>query len=86
MLRFEQASYRSEMDVTTTNALIGTAGSMIVAVTALILNYRGFVSIDSRFGSIERRLDRIEDDLKDFNKTMIAVELDLSKVKDRIGL
>jgi hypothetical protein len=52
-------------------AAIATAGSAVVAITALILGYRGFASIDSRFSSIdarfsslERRLDAIQADLK----------------------
>ena len=34
-------------------AFITAAGSALVAITALILNYRGFASIDARFASFE---------------------------------
>ena len=34
-------------------AIIGASGSLLVAITALLLNYRGFAAIDSRFGSLE---------------------------------
>ena len=61
-------------------SIIALSGAVIVPVTALLLNYRGLASIDSRFGSIdsrfaaidnrfaslERRLDVMERDLKDF--------------------
>jgi hypothetical protein len=56
------------MDNNVLIALIGSGSSGLVAITALLLNYRGFASIDSRFtslesavntrfASIERRLD-----------------------------
>ena len=43
------------MSDTVTVALISTSGTFLVAVTALLLNYRGFVSL-------ERRMERTEDD------------------------
>ena len=75
-----------------------------MAITALILNYRGFAAIDSRFASleaamnsrfastdnrfasIERRLDMLQTDMKDLNKTMTALEIDVALVKDKVGL
>jgi hypothetical protein len=36
------------MDNTVIVALISSGGSVLVAITALILNYRGFASIDAR--------------------------------------
>jgi hypothetical protein len=78
------------MDTSTINALIGAGGSVIVAVTALVLNYRGFSSIDARFASLESsvnsRLSMLQADLKDFNKTLTALEIYVAKVKDKIGL
>jgi hypothetical protein len=38
-------------------ALISSGGPVLVAITALVLNYRGFASIDSRFASLESRVD-----------------------------
>ena len=74
------------MDNTVTVALISAGGSVLVAITALVLNYRGFVSIDGRFASIERRLDMMQADMKDLNKTMTALEVDVALVKDKVGL
>jgi hypothetical protein len=88
------------MDNSTLVALIGSSGSVLVAITALLLNYRGFASIDSRFASldsrfaaidgrfasIERRLDMMQTDMKDLNKAMTALEIDLALVKDKVGL
>lgn len=54
------------MPDTVSVALISAGASALVAMTALLLNYRGFASIDSRFASIERRLDIIQADIKEF--------------------
>jgi hypothetical protein len=70
---------------------------VLVAVAALAFNYRGFASIDSRitslessvnnrFTSIERRLDMMQADMKDLNKTMGALEADVAVLKDRARL
>ena len=59
---------------------------MLIAVTALLLNYRGFVSIDGRFASVERRLDMMQADMKDLNKTMTALEIDVALVKDKLKM
>lgn len=55
---------------------------LLIAITALVLNYRGFVSIDGRFASIERWLDMMQADMKDINKTMTALEIDVALLKD----
>ena len=81
------------MDHNVLIALIGASSSGVVAITALILNYRGFSSIDSRFASIdgrfasiERRLEMMQNDMKDLNKTMTALEIDVALLKDNAGL
>ena len=54
-----------------------------MAVTALVLNSRGFASIDGRFASLEARmlafgsrvdarLNMMQSDMKDLSRTMIA--------------
>jgi hypothetical protein len=45
------------MSDTVTVALISAGSSMLVAITALILNYRGFASIDARFVSLEASIN-----------------------------
>ncbi len=68
-----------------------------MAITALLLNYRGFASMDSRFaslesavnsrfGSVEHRLDMLQANMKDLNKAMTALEIDVALVKDKVGL
>lgn len=60
-----------EMDNTVLVALISSGSSVFVAVTALLLNYRGFVSIDAR-------LNLMQADMKDLNKAMTALEIDVA--------
>jgi hypothetical protein len=92
--------FGNKMDSNIATPLISAGGSVLVAMTALILNYRGFAamegrfasmdsrfaSMDSRFASIERRLDVLQTDMKDLNKTMTALEIDVALVKDKVGL
>ena len=77
---------------------------MLVAITALILNHRGFTffgarlaSIEGRFASLDARmmsfenrvdgrLNSIQADMKDLNKRMTALAIDVALVKDKIGL
>lgn len=41
------------MDNTVIFALIGASSSGLVAMTALILNYRGFASLDARLNMVQ---------------------------------
>ncbi len=78
------------MDNTVIVALIGSGGSVLVAITALVLNYRGFASIDARMLSLETRVDArfnlMQSDMKDLNKTMTALEIDVALLKDKVDL
>ncbi|MBV9157369.1 MAG: hypothetical protein JO097_13985 [Acidobacteriaceae bacterium] len=47
------------MNAAIITAMISTSGAVVIGITALVLNYRGFVSI-------ERRLEILEGDLKEF--------------------
>ena len=86
-------------------ALISAGGSVLVAMTALILNYRGFVSIDARITSldnritslesridsrfanledrIERRLDAMQADLKEFYRLLAEHDKRISRLEDK---
>jgi hypothetical protein len=70
---------RIEMDNTVTVALIGSSGSVLIGITALLLNYRGFVSLD-------HRLDLMQADMKGLNRTMTALEIDVARPKDQVGM
>ena len=66
------------MDNTVIVALISSGGPVLIAVTALLLNYRGFASIDASFGSLDRRLELMQSDMRDLNKTMTALKIDVA--------
>ena len=92
------------MDNSIIVALISAGGSVLIALTAPILNYRGFTSIDARFGLIDARFSSLESllvsfesrvdarlnlmqaDMKDLNKTMTALEIDVALLKDKAGI
>ena len=62
------------MSDTVTVALISGGGSVAVAITALILNFR-------LFNSLERRIEVIERDLKDFFRTLAGYDKRISKLE-----
>jgi hypothetical protein len=64
------------MTGTVTVALITASGSVAVAITALILNFR-------LFNSLERRIEAIGHDLKDFFRTMVEHDKRLSMLEDK---
>jgi hypothetical protein len=64
------------MNNTVLIAVIGASGSGLVAITALLLDYRGFASLDARMLALEFRVDgRLESlrsDMGELNKTMTS--------------
>ena len=59
---------------------IATAGSTAgVAITAIVLN-------NKRFESLERRLESIERDLKEFFKAEAEHDREIARLKDHTGL
>jgi hypothetical protein len=84
------------MDNSVIVALISAGGSVLVAVTALILNYRGFASLETRMHDFETRmlgfetrvdgrLNLMQADMKDLYKAMTALEIDVALLKDKAG-
>jgi biopolymer transport protein ExbB/TolQ len=57
-------------------ALVSAGGSVAVAITALLLNFR-------LFNSLERRIEVIESDLKTFFKMHGEFEKRISKLEDK---
>lgn len=57
-------------------AAINAGGSIVIGVTALILAYRGL-------NSIERRLEVIEVDLKQFYRDLSGLDKRVSKLEDK---
>jgi hypothetical protein len=78
------------MDTATSTALISAGSSVLVAITALLLNYRGFISLENRVASLETRMDGrfnlMQSDMKDFNKGLASIESDVARLKYKAGL
>ena len=62
------------MSETVTVAVVSAGGSVAVAVTALILNFR-------LFNSLERRIEVIESDLKTFFRDLADHDKRLSRLE-----
>ncbi len=67
-------------------AAISAGGSVVIAVTALLLTFRGFNSIDRQMDAINRRLEVMEQDMKQFYKILSELSTDMARVIDKIGL
>jgi hypothetical protein len=59
-------------------AIISAASSAAVAITALVLNQRGFPSIENRMTALEHRM---HDDLKEFFK--VLTDKRIRRLEDR---
>jgi hypothetical protein len=67
------------MSDTVTVGLISAGGTVLVAITALLVNWR-------LFGSLERRILQLEQDNKEFFRWFGRLEADIGRIKDHIGL
>jgi hypothetical protein len=78
------------MDANIMAAVISAASSMVVAVTAPVLNHRGFADLrcemNVRLGALERRLDVLESDLKELYKVLMRRDTDIARIKDKANL
>ena len=70
------------MSDTVVVARITASASALVSVTALLLNYRGFASIDGSFASLKRRMDTMQNDLKEFHKILAEHDRRISRLED----
>ncbi len=64
-------------------AAISTSGAVITAITALVLNYRGFTSLETRITGLENRFDAR---LNLIQSTVSSLQTDVALLKDRAGL
>jgi hypothetical protein len=67
------------VDTTVIVALISSGGSVLTAITALLLNYRGFTSID-------RRIERLEDDIKLLTGKVYEIDNRITRMEERLGI
>lgn len=55
-------------------AIITASSSVLVSVTALLLNYRGFAAIDTRLASIDTRLASMEAETRELGQRVARLE------------
>jgi len=64
-------------------AAISAASSVVIAVVALILNYRGFTSLDNRMLRLEQRMDTFQHDLTEFYKSQGELDKRITRLEDK---
>ncbi|MBV8731908.1 MAG: hypothetical protein JO336_19035 [Acidobacteriia bacterium] len=78
-------------------AIISPVSSAAVAITALLLNQRGFTMIENRItdmgnrmtnleNRMDRRLEAVEADLKEFFKAQTEFDKRLGRIEDKLGI
>ena len=82
------------MDTNVLTAIISASASAAVAITALILNSRGFASLENRFTSLENRMialenrmtameTRIHSDLQEFYRILTDHDRRIQRLEDK---
>jgi len=82
------------MDTNVLTAIISASASAAVAITALILNSRGFSSLENRFASLENRMvalenrmtameTRIHSDLQEFYRILTDYDRRIQRLEDK---
>jgi hypothetical protein len=67
-------------------SLIIASGAVMVPVTALLLNHRGFDNLEKSIDKLDHRLELVELDLKDFYKSQAEHNKEIARIKDHTGL
>lgn len=72
------------MDTATINILISTSGSVIVGVAGMFITAN---QLGKRMDSLERRIDRLEDEFHAFKDVVMgkfaALDVEIAKLMDR---
>ena len=75
------------MDTNVLTAIISASASAAVAITALILNSRGFASLENRMIALENRMTametRIHSDLQEFYRILTDHDRRIQRLEDK---
>ena len=75
------------MDTNVFTAIISASASAAVAITALILNSRGFTSLENRMVALENRMTametRIHSDLQEFYRILTDYDRRIQRLEDK---
>lgn len=82
------------MDTALATTLISTGGAVVVAIAALATNTFWInrslnkleSKIDQRLDRVDRRLDVIEADIKEWARIFSRLDFDVQRLKDKTGL
>ncbi len=72
------------MDNTVIIALITSSSSVLVAITALLLNYRGFTAIDGRMAAMEARMAGMEARMSSMENRIGSLDGRLTSIENRL--
>jgi chromosome segregation ATPase len=72
------------MDANILAAIISAAGSAAVAITALVLNHRGFAAVDSRFASLDSRFASLDSRFASLDSRMTTLENRMTTMETRL--
>jgi len=65
-------------------ALISAGASALVAITALVLNYRGFAAIDARFTSVDSRFASLDSRFASIDNRFVAIDGRFASIERRL--
>jgi hypothetical protein len=78
---------KKSMDTNVLTAIISPSASAAVAITALILNSRGFASLENRMTALENRMTametRIHSDLQEFYRILTDHDRRIQRLEDK---
>jgi hypothetical protein len=74
----------NEVDNTVIIALITSSSSVLVAITALLLNYRGFTAIDGRMAAMEARMAGMEARMSSMENRIGSLDGRLTSIENRL--
>lgn len=67
-------------------AMITAASAVATAITALLLNYRGFSSLENRMAGIEQRISGLDQRVYDLTGAVNELDKRLTKVEIKLGI
>lgn len=71
------------MDPNVTTAIVSASATALVAIVALIQNSKRFEDMGKRIDRVEKQLELIQADLKEFFKTLAELDKRLQRLEDK---
>ena len=71
------------MDPNLTTAIVSASATALVAIVALIQNSKRFEEMGKRIDRVEKQLDVIQSDLKEFFRTLAELDKRVQRIEDK---